>query len=447
MPCRSPPPPSDATCMTTVAQLERESVRLDAGDHASLPLEIRNTGDIVEDYHLEVVGIPAQWTTIDEPDFTLYPGTSTVATLDVHPPRSSEIPAGELRFGIRVIPTDHPEEAVVPEAVVEVLPYLDTTAELVPRTTHGRFGATHQVAIDNRGNVPVTALLGLTDPGQLLRIGSTGTSLTVSPGQAVFADVRVRPAGLLWRGKSRTIPFTVAVSPQGAPAVSLEGVHLQEPVIPPWLGKLLLALVALLLLLAALWIWLVRPTIESAARDAAAESLGEPAKLASSKAASADQSAQSAQQAKGQASTAAKQAADSAAKAKALVDGPPPPKTVIAPYSGRLALQTAPGATTLRSYQIPARQSLSLTDFVLENSQGDEGLMRVSVNGTVILEQALESFRTTDYHFVSPFVAPANSAVSLTIVCRKVGAPPGVTPAPGNCANAMTFGGRMTKPA
>lgn len=433
--------------MTTVAQLDRESMRLDAGEHGSLPLEIRNTGDIVEDYHLEVLGIPAQWTTIDQADFTLYPGTSTVATLDVHPPRSPDVPAGEMRFGIRVTPTDHPEEAVVPEAVVEVLPYLDTTAELVPRTTHGRFGATHQVAIDNRSNVPVTALLTLTDPGQLIHTRPTGTSLAVSPGQAVFADIKIRPVARLWRGKPRTVPFVVAVSPQGAPAVTLDGVHVQEPVVPPWLGKALLALLVLLLALAAIWIWLVRPTIQSAAKDAAAESLGAPAKQASSQAASAGQAAQTAQAAQDQASTAAKQAAASAAQAKAVVAGPPRPKTVTAPYAGRLGLDGAKGATNVRLFPVPNKQSLSLTDFVLENSQGDEGLLEITVNGTTILQQALESFRTTDYHFVTPFVAPENSTVKLTIVCRRPGTPPDVTPAPTSCRNAITFGGNLTKPA
>ncbi len=429
--------------MTTVAVLEQETVSLGAGEHASLPLEVRNDGDTVEDYHLELVGVPAQWTSIDHSDFTLYPGTSTVATLDVHPPRSSEVPAGQLRFGIRVIPVDHPEDSVVPEAVVEVLPYLETTAELVPHTSRGRLGGTHQVAVDNRGNIPVTVLLTLTDPGQLLRESPTGSAVTVQPGRAVFTEVRVKPAARLWRGTPRTIPFTVTVSPQDSPSVALEGAHLQEPLFPPWLGKALLALLALLLALAALWYWLLRPAIESAAKEAAAESIGAPAVQAST-------SAQSAEEAQGQAATSAEQAAASAAKAEKaekVASGPPPPKTVTAPFSGRLAVETTGGKTNADSYAVGDGQSLSLTDFVLENSQGDEGLLRVTVNGTVILEQALESFRTTDYHFVSPFVAPGKAEVTMTIVCRRVGAPPGVSPAPKTCSNAVTFGGPLTKPA
>jgi hypothetical protein len=332
---------------------------------------------------------------------------------------------------------------VVPEAVLEVLPYLETTAELLPHTSRGRFGATHQVAVDNRGNIAVTALVRLTDPGQLLRFDSTTPAVVVNPGQAVFADVRVKPLSLLWRGAPRTIPFAVTVSPQDSSSVTLDGGHLQEPVLPPWLGKVLLALLALLLALAVLWWWLLRPAIESAAKDAAAESIGAPATKAST-------SAQAAEAAQGEAATAAEQAAKSAAKAvtaQKKIEGPPPPKTVTEPEFRRLRLTTAVGTTNSTSYLVPEAQSLSLSDFVLENSQGDEGLMRVSVDGTDILEQALESFRTTDYHFVTKFVAPAKSKVTLTVVCRRAGTPPDVSPAPTTCANALTFGGPLTRPA
>ncbi len=75
----------------------------------------------------------------------------------------------------------------------------------------------------------------------------------------------------------------------------------------------------------------------------------------------------------------------------------------------------------------------------------------MSIDKAVILEQALESFRTTDYHFISPFVANQNSKVTLTIACRLVGAPPGLKPVPTTCRNALTFGGpqstKTPKPA
>lgn len=438
--------------MSTVARLEVDNLVLAAGGQATLPLEIRNTGEFVEEYRLEIVGVPGQWTSIADPEFTLYPGTSTVTTLTVEPPRSSAVPAGEQRFGIKVTPTDHPDEAVVPEAVVEILPFLETTAELVPRTSRGRFSGKHEVAVDNRGNVPVTVFIAVTDPGELLRLDeSAKDALTVAPGQAQFAKVKVTPVERLWRGPTKTIPFTATVSPQDGLPVTLDGSHLQEPIIPPWLGKALLALLALLVALAAIWFLLLKPTVQAAAKEAAIEVANEPVKQAQAQAsqaavqaAKANEAAQAAQAAQAGAAGAAK-AADTSKQAVAkAVAGPLPPKILTAPFSGRLAVATAAGQTRTATFNVPKNQSLSLTDLVLENPQGDEGLLRVSIDDATVLEQALESFRTTDYHFISPFVATENSGVTLTVICRRAGTPADVTPANTTCSNGLTFGGPVT---
>src|SRR4051812_2534376 len=117
--------------MGTTATLESADLRLDAGGEAVVPLHIRNNGALVEGYHLEVVGAPAKWTTLEPAEISLSPGDSTTATLAFRPPRSSTVPAGSLPFGVRVVPTERPTEAVVPEGRIEVLPFLETTAELI----------------------------------------------------------------------------------------------------------------------------------------------------------------------------------------------------------------------------------------------------------------------------------------------------------------------------
>jgi hypothetical protein len=176
--------------MSTTASLDSTEVRLDPGDEMVVPLQIHNTGDIVEGYRIEVVGAPSSWALVDPPTVSLYPGDSTTATVTFRPPRSHAVPAGEQRFGVVVTPTEHPDEAVVPEGVVEVLPFLDTVAELIPHTSQGRRHGRHQVAVDNRGNVPVTTLLEGVDDGNHLEIRTKPPALTIIPGEALFAEVR-----------------------------------------------------------------------------------------------------------------------------------------------------------------------------------------------------------------------------------------------------------------
>ena len=354
-----------------------------------------------------------------------------------------------MRLGVHVVPTEHPDQGVVPEAVIDVLPYLETTAELVPRTSHGRFGAKHQVAIDNRGNVPVTVLLIPVAGSDALTVTAQPESLTVDPGQAAFSDIHARPAGRLWRGVPLMLPFSLTVAPQGSPEVQLEAGHVQDPILPKWLPKALLALLALLLLLLAFWYLLMRPAVVAAAQEAVAE----PVQSAQADAAAAKQASDQATAAKtgsDKAAAAAKtEAGKSATSARCCrqerrSDASRSPKFVTLPFSERLSVEARAGQRDADPFELKSNETLALTDFVLENTQGDSGVLTILRNDRVLLTQALESFRTTDYHFVTPFVAQPGDILYLRLQCNEPGTPPAVTPPPTTCSNALTFGGEMT---
>lgn len=431
--------------MTTSASLDSASVQLQAGEQVVIPLQIRNNGEIVEGYNIEVVGPTAAWSTVEPSTVSLYPGSSTTATVKFHPPRSSGVPAGELQFGVVVTPTEHPDEAVVPEGVIEVLPFVETTAELLPHTSQGRRQGRHQIAVDNRGNVPVTALLTATDPTGKLRFALTPQALSVNPGEAVFAAVRARPVKRIWKGAPLTHPFAVEVAPQESPSVVLEGSYVQQPVFPPWILKALLALIALLLLLAAIWFLLLKPTIESTAEDAVSPQVEEAAKQADA----AKEDAAAAEGAAGEAKEAAGTAGGGGEPGGEKSPGTGDPKTkavktTTAPFSSRLQVAPPQGASRTGTFTVPAKSTLNLRDFVMSNPQGDFGRLRVRLNSDVIFDMALENFRDIDYHFVVPVVAKAGDELTLTSRCNRKGAPPsGGTPA--TCDQGMLFGGELVK--
>lgn len=436
--------------MSTTAKLESASVQLTAGSIETIPLQIRNDGDIVEGYRFEVLGVPSAWATIEPAEITgLFPGAETTATIAFHPPRSASVPAGELPYGVRVIPTEHPDQAVIPEGVVEVLPFLETTAELVPRTTRGRRGAVHRVAIDNRGNVPISVDLDGLDANGLLTVVPNPNRITVDPGHAAFADVRVRPMSSIWRGPSATHPFTVAVRTEETSTVTLDGTHLQEALLPKWLPKALLALLALILLLLAAWFFLLRPTIVSVAQEAVEEPVAEArenAEQAQAQAATAAQEAEQAGDAAQTAQGAAAQAGEAAVVADELV-GAPVLEAVAVPISDRLQASTPPGATATRSFGVEDGATLRLNDFVVSNPQGDFGRVQVELDGRTLFDLALENFRDVDYHFQSAIVAGAGAELTMTVRCDEVGVPPAQIPPPTTCDTAVYYGGTLSRPA
>jgi len=416
--------------MSTVATLDSTSLTLTPGSEAVVPLQIRNNGDIVEGYRIQVVGAPASWTTVEPASLSLYPGTSTTATVTFRPPRSSRIAAGRQEFGIIVMPTEDPDAAVVPEGVVEVLPFLDTVAELVPRTSQGSRRARHQVAIDNRGNVEVTAVLSARDDGQRLRLRPSPPAVTVQPGEARFAEVRLRPVKRIWRGAAVTHPFVVEVAPKDSTPVTLDGTFVQTAVIPRWLPKLLLALLALLLALLAVWFLLLKPTIESQAEEAVEDEVAVAKKAADD----AEQSEQNTKDAEGRTNEIV----------KTITNRPPEPSTTTTNQALRLEVSTAEGTVGSRAITIGDRAIFRITDLVLSNPQGDFGRARIFIEGDEKFDVALENFRDLDYHFVTPIIAGNDSEIELEVTCRRPGSPPRSDPAE-QCEVAALVGGELVE--
>ena len=239
--------------MSTSASLDTPRLSLEGGAEGTARLTLRNDSDVVEEYALRVVGPAESWAEVAPDRVSLYPGHGTTAEMTFRPPRSSSISAGEFVYGIHVLPSEHPEDAVLPEGVVEVLPFLETTAELMPRMSRGKRGAKHHVALDNWGNVPITVELAGSDPGDLLEFELQPPELTIEPATVQFAAVRVRPAEKIWSGTPATHIFAVTATPESGLPVLLDGSHVQDPVLPWRTIKTVLCLLLLAAALAVAW--------------------------------------------------------------------------------------------------------------------------------------------------------------------------------------------------
>jgi hypothetical protein len=432
--------------MSIIATLDTAALSLEAGSEASVPLHVRNDGEIVEEYVLAVVGPCASWSEVVPERVSLYPGQDATASVEFRPPRSATVPAGEFSYGVQVLPTEHPEDAVVHEGVINILPFYDTTAELMPRMSRGRFGALHRLAIDNRGNAPLTVTLTGDDPGEMLDMIPPEQTLTVEPGTAGFARVRVRPVRKIWRGMSATHTFAVKGTPaDGAPFV-LDGTHLQEPVLPSWIAKAAVALMLLALGLAALWYLIFKPTVEAAAKGAVegtVEQANQSASQAASKATEASAGAADAGVAAQSAQKAATSAATSAAKAEKAAGGSSQTE-VVGSIAKRLEVEAAAKASSSTPFVFENPKGiLNLTDIVLNNPQGDFGRIKLELDGVPLLDMALENFRDLDYHFLTPLRVTAGQSLNLTMSCNRVGAPPD-QPALSQCKSAAFLSGTIT---
>ena len=428
--------------MGAVASLNPTTLSVEPGAEATAEIKVRNTGNVVDQFSLDLVGDPAAWGRVAPPTLSLLPGTEGTATVTFRPPRSSDVAAGSFPFGVRVASKEDPQGSVTEEGTLEVGAFKEIFGELMPRTSRGRTEGRHELAVDNRGNVRLNADLEASDPDGSLRFRFSPAGLVSDPNTASFTKVSVRPTKRFLKGPPKTHPFQVFVKPQSTPPVTVDGVMLQEALLPPWILKALIALLALLALAAILWAVLLKPAIKSAAKDAVAAPLA-------------------AQDAK---------AANLAAGQKALNDAITPlvghpvatptilPTTVVGataagnPFHQRLPItQTFPAnSNKTDAYQVGPKDTLSIADIVLENPQGDSGTVSIQVvdgsNTSTLLTENMDNFRSLDYHFVSPPVLTGNQKLQIQVNCPANNGAQATPPAPGRaCSPAVLFSGFLNK--
>jgi hypothetical protein len=258
------------------------------------------------------------------------------------------------------------------------------------------------------------------DPDDLLTFSFKPPSLVASPGTATFAKVRARPRKRFFRGQPKTIPFQVRVKSERGEARVVDGAVVQEPLIPKWALAAVLALAAL----AALWALVLRPEIQSTAKDAVKEPLAAQQKQVDEAASAATQAAQDANAA----TKSANAAAESAQHAQDAVTGKNVKVDVTAPNTVRVVtglsgrptsfrLQTECPPTCTAAHAVPKPERFALTDIVLNNPNADTGTLTLSRGETVLFDEGLANFRGIDFHFVAPIVVPGGTKLVLEVKC------------------------------
>ena len=439
--------------MAASALLTPSTVEVEPGSTVTTQIVVRNTGSVVDEFFIEVIGEARAWTTASPATVSLFPGGEERITLTIAPARVSSQAAGDVDLAVKVSSKEDPNGSVVEEGIVTVGVFHEASVELVPRTVSGSRKASAELAVDNRGNERTTARLQAEDPDAALRITLDPADAIVEPGAANFSRVEIKPLKTFWRGPDRTISYTVVADTVGRPPIKVGGTFVQKAKLPRWLIRALLLLLLLLIALLVLWQGVLKPVVRSTARAAAEKQVDQ----------------------------AAEKAANDVAKALGATPGGGAPTTVAAGGGGaagagggdpsattttlagggssgggastggddgrggtsadhRIEVTAKAGATAAQSWDAaPGGTRFSLTDIVLQNPQGDTGLLRIKRGDDVLLETAVENFRDLDFHYVAAYVFEGQ-ALSVELDCRN--------PDPAkDCRVAASFAGFMKKTA
>ena len=236
---------------------------------------MRNTGSVVDQFTFEAIGEGADWITVAPAELSLFPAAEETVVVSIDAPRASTARQGPTPFAIRVVSREDPTGSVVEEGVLDVAAFDDRRLELLPHTVVEQpAGPPSARRRQPRQRADPPGVRGI-DPEDQLRFQIDPSVLAVEPGAAGFTTVKVRPKNRFWRGQPKRLPFQIVAAEDGHDPVTADGALLQQPLLPRWFWKAVLAALLLLLLLFILWKTLLEPSIESTARDSAEEAVAD----------------------------------------------------------------------------------------------------------------------------------------------------------------------------
>ncbi len=437
--------------MAATVSLSDETLEIVPGETGRCEIAIKNTGSLVDQFSISLVGAPKDWVTIEPPVVNLMPAASATAAVVFAPPRSSEVVAGTHAFGVRVGSREEPAASVVEEGSVEVAPFQEIVAELVPGKRRARRRTKFRLAVDNLGNSPTAVQISLEDPDDELALETATPTIVTEPGTATIVKIRAAPHRRFLRGQPKMLPFQVVTRAGGEEPVKVAGVVQQEQLIPKWLLPAIAACAVLVVAAIGFWYALLKPAVETVATEQTQEQVAK-AETAASKATAAAQQA-------GAAATVARQAAgletpspgskpSAASSAKPTAkpspapgkpSGTPAPK---GPLSFRIATNAkvvTDGSFTDFKYTAPDKRSkVDIADLVLQNPRGDTGILRISIGEDVVLETGLANFRDLDYHYLEPLHANPGQPVVVSVNCAAPGT------GTDHCSPSVSFSGKLS---
>ena len=409
--------------MSSTAVLSESTLLAAPGESVSLQVTVRNTGGVVDEFYLDVLGTAAEWAVIDPPSLSLFPDDDGTAVVTFNVPRDMGVRSGDVPFAIQLRSREDQEGTIVEEGLLMLGGFIDLAAELMPESSRGYLVGRHEITLDNLGNTPVVAKLSGVDPNGKLRFQFDSPGLRSEPGSATFATVAVRPRQPLLKGSAQTLPFQIILEIENEEPIVLDGSMVQRAIFKRGIGAILGILLAIILLLVALWLAFLKPRVQSTARTAVAKPLSQTnaavndigSKVGSNPELPTTEEAVAASAGAPSAGGAAKPpvtggAAAGTASGSILTEfGNPTDRRLLATGTG----------TVNDGFKVEDGKVFSLTDLVFQNPAGDTGSVTLLRGKDTLFLDSLANFRNLDYHFVAPIIFGEKVDVTLRVECAN----------------------------
>ncbi len=167
---------------------DTDELRMAPGGGSAVVLEILNTGTVIDGVRARALGLPDHVVTSEPSSLSLFPDARGSLSLRFDLPR--DFPAGRHPLVLEVAGTADAAEHLDLDLVVEPHPAL--ALEVHPSVARGRRRVRYAVQVANRGNMPLTVALSVSDTEAALQCVATPATLAVAAGTSATALLEVR---------------------------------------------------------------------------------------------------------------------------------------------------------------------------------------------------------------------------------------------------------------
>ena len=186
------------------------------GDTAEAVATVTNVGEVLDQYDIEIEGLDRTWYTIHAPSVGLFPGDHSEVRISFHPPKRSDIRAGDYPFAVRAVSQVSRDRGGSARGMLKIQPFAVFKAEISPQRTAGRRGGGYRLMVSNSGSVDLTLDLKAADREGTCRFDVNPETMVVAPGEKASASIHIHPGRGWLTGPAKPHDFTVTLAPQGA---------------------------------------------------------------------------------------------------------------------------------------------------------------------------------------------------------------------------------------
>ncbi len=225
---------------------------LPAGDAVEAVVSIQNIGTAVDQYAVELDGLPTTWYSLSNESVALFPQDREEARIMIKPPKGNGVKAGSYPFTVTVLSRADATETSRVEGTLEVGAVAAFELDMSPKKVIGRKG-TYKLAMRNGGNADLDVELEGIDAEEACRYTFKPPAPHLAAGAALTTVLTVKPrrSGLV--GQKRNYDFQVKVKLSQGEAKQLQVQLAHTPRFRTWKPiRRLTFLVVLVALLAAL---------------------------------------------------------------------------------------------------------------------------------------------------------------------------------------------------